>query len=245
MTEDELLAEACPQIRDLGWTHYFVSETMARGTELGLDGFKFYFLGRGGVLGDVDASMVQAAFGYFEPTVLADAWTSGGQIVAPSLAAAAFHECAAEHGRRRLTGVEELEAFVAAADQIVDAADATALTLYAGALRMPLVQDLPGRAMQLISLLREFRGSAHLLALRAIGLDSVKAHAISRPHDMAMFGWADDAAGEITDLHREQREEAELLTDEVVLPAYMSLDDEGQTALLSGLSRIGPLLTAP
>ncbi len=244
MTEDELLAAACPQIRDRGWAHYFVAETMSRGTELGLDGFKFYFLGRGGVLGNVDASMVQAAFGYFEPTVLSNAWTAGSQIVAPSLAAAVFQECAAEHGRRKLTGVEGLEAFVAAADQVNDAADPTALTLYAGARCMPLAEDAPGRAMQLISLLREFRGSAHLLALRAVGLDSLTAHAISRPNDMAMFGWADDAAGEITDDHREQREEAELLTDEVVLPAYLALDDDAQLAFLTGLSRIGPLLTA-
>jgi hypothetical protein len=245
MNPDELLAEACPQIRDLGWAHYFVAETMNSGTEIGLDGFKFYFLGRGGVLGDVDASMVQASFGYFEPSVLADSWNAGSEIVAPTVAAAAFWECAAELGRRKLTGVEGLDAFVAAADTVNDAADPTALTLYAGARRMPLADDAPARAMQLISLLREFRGSAHLLALRAVGLDSVVAHAISRPNDMGMFGWADDAVGEISDGQREQREEAELLTDEIVLPAYLSLDEDGQEALLSGLSRIGPLLTAP
>ena len=70
------------------------------------------------------------------------------------------------------------------------------------------------------------------------------AHAISRPNDMAMFGWADDAAGDISDGQREQREEAELLTDEIVLPAYLALDEDEQQALLDGLRHIGPLLTS-
>jgi hypothetical protein len=62
---------------------------------------------------------------------------------------------------------------------------------------------------------------------------------------MAMFGWGNDAAGEISDGQRELREEAELLTDEIVLPAYLALNDDDQQALLEGLRKIAPLLTAP
>jgi hypothetical protein len=51
MTPEELTAAASPRIGAMGSVFYFVPETAARGKELGLDGFRFYVLGRGGVLG--------------------------------------------------------------------------------------------------------------------------------------------------------------------------------------------------
>ena len=63
MTSEQLIAEACPKIRDYGWAYYFVSATTERGKELGLDPLQWYFLGRGGGLGDVEASVARAAFG--------------------------------------------------------------------------------------------------------------------------------------------------------------------------------------
>jgi len=61
MTPDELVAAACPKIRDLGFAYYFVPETLAKGDALGLDLFHFYVLGRGGVLGDVESGVVASA----------------------------------------------------------------------------------------------------------------------------------------------------------------------------------------
>ena len=61
---------------DIGSSFYFQPETVASARELGLDGFRFYFLGRGGVLGDVDADVVHSAFGYFHPSVVARMWDS-------------------------------------------------------------------------------------------------------------------------------------------------------------------------
>ena len=52
---------------DIGASFYFDPDTLARGKELGLDGFRFYVLGRGGVLGDVEPDVVRSAFGYFHP----------------------------------------------------------------------------------------------------------------------------------------------------------------------------------
>ena len=54
MTTDELMARACPIIRDIGWAHYFSPEAEATAAQLGLDLFTLYALGRGGVLGDVE-----------------------------------------------------------------------------------------------------------------------------------------------------------------------------------------------
>jgi hypothetical protein len=242
MTTDELLARACPPIRDNGWAYYFVPETEAKGKELGLDLFQFYVLGRGGVLGDVEPEVVVSAFGYFNPTLLAPMWESAKAIVAPREAARAHFQCCAELGRSRLDGVEGLEAFCAAAGAVNDAADSVGLPLYAGFHAEPLVDDVPGRAMQLTAVLRELRGSAHLLAVRASGLDARTAHFITRPNDGAMFGWSEDDAPTVGPKQRQAMEAAEALTDAIVRPAYAVLDDAGSEALTRGIDGIAAAL---
>jgi hypothetical protein len=245
MTPEELIDVACPKVRDLGWAFYFAPETLAKGEELGLDGFRFYFMGRGGVLGDVEPSVVASAFGYFKPSVVEDMWTSGSKIVAPRDAGRAYVACAAEFGRSRLGGIEGLDAFCAAADAVNDAADPVGLALYAAAAAEPLADDAPGRAMQLVALLREFRGSAHLIAIRAVGLDALTAHAITRPGDLAMFGWSEADLPAITDAQRAARVEAERLTDQMALTAYSVLDEGGRQAFATGLDAIEAVLAAP
>lgn len=244
MTPEELVAAASPDIRDLGWAFYFVPETGAMAEELGLDMFRFYFLGRGGVLGDVEATVVASAFGYFEPGLVGRMWESAKEVLSPREAGRAYHLASAEHGRRRLSSVEGLERFCAAAEQVNDAADPVALPLYAGIRSEPLVDDLPGRSMQLLTVLRELRGSAHLLAVRAVGLDARTAHWIARPGDIAMFGWSEDDPPPVTDEARSLLEAAETMTDRLVVPSFAVLDDRGQQDLLTGLERIGAALRA-
>ncbi len=242
MTTDELLAHACPLIRDNGWAYYFVPETQAKGDELGLELFQFYVLGRGGVLGDVEAEVVVSAFGYFSPTLLQPMWDSARQTVAPRDAAHSHFECCAELGRARLAQLDGLEAYCAAAGAVNDAADSVGLPLYAGFRAEPLVDDLPGRAMQLTAVLREFRGSAHLMAVRANGLDAKTAHYISRPNDTGMFGWSDDDAPATGPEQRQAMLAAESLTDDLVRPAYAVLDDAGRQALAKGIDQIAAAL---
>lgn len=236
MTPEELVAAASPKIGAMGSAFYFLPETKARAEELGLDLFRFYFLGRGGVLGDVEPSVVRSAFGYFEPGLVEKMWTTAKQKVAPREAARAHFEVCADLGRRRFAGLDGLEAFCRAAGAVNDAADPTGLPLYAGIAAEPLAEDLPGRAMQLVTVLRELRGSAHLLALRAVGLHDVAAHALARPGDLAMFGWQPDQVPPVAEAERAQRAEAEQLTDRIVTPAFAVLDDDGARALLDGLA---------
>ena len=244
MTPEELVATASPTIGTLGWAFYFVPETGAAAEALGLDMFRFYFLGRGGVLGDVEAPVVASAFGYFKPELVERMWSSAKAVVAPRDAGRAYHLACADLGRRRLADVEGLDGFCAAAERVNEAADPTGLPLYAGIRCEPLVDDLPGRAMQLITVLRELRGSAHLLAVRAVGLDAKTAHWISRPGDIAMFGWSEEEAPDVTDEARARHAEAEALTDRLVTPAYAVLGDAEQQDLLGGLDRIQAAVTA-
>ena len=84
MDSMELVQTACPKIGSLGSAFYFHPDTVAKGKELGLDGFRFYFLGRGGVLGDVEPQVIQSAFGYFEPGLIAKIWNSAKETMAPT-----------------------------------------------------------------------------------------------------------------------------------------------------------------
>ena len=243
MTTDELMARACPIIRDIGWAHYFSPEAEAAAATLGIDLYSLYVLGRGGVLGDVEPVVVASAFGYFNPEFVDALWTAGREHIAPREAARVYLDCAAEVGRRRLAHIEGLDAMVAAADAVNEAADPVGLALYAGYRGELLVGDVPGRAMQIINVLRELRGSAHLIALRASGVDARTAQFAKRPGDGRMFGWPADFVPEISDDQRAAVEAAEVLTDDLVRSAYAVLDDAGAAALLRGLDDMVVALT--
>ncbi len=244
MTNDELIAQVCPLINDSGWAYYFTPTTMARGTELGLKGPQFYFIGRGGLLGNCDSTVVSAAFGYFNPDAIKRAWDSARTVVDPTTAGLAHLECSAVTGREKLSSLDDLDAFVAAAEKVNDAANPEALALYAAFKNAQLVGDLPGRAMQLVSILREFRGSAHLVAVRAMGLTGKQAHFIKRPNDVAMFGWSPDDAPAIDDDARQRLAKAESLTDQIVAPAFSVLNEVERNQLLTGAKAIKQALSA-
>ena len=242
MTTDELMARACPIIRDIGWAHFFSPEAEATAAHLGLDLFTLYALGRGGVLGDVEPVVVASAFGYFNPEVVEALWNAGKEKVAPREAARAYLDCAAEVGRRILSGIEGLDTMVAAADAVNEAADPVGLALYAGYRGELLVDDTPGRALQIVHVLRELRGSAHLIALRCSGVDTRTAHFVKRPGDGPMFGWPEGYAPEISDDQRAAVERAETLTDDLLRPAYAVLDDAAAAALVQGLDDMNAVL---
>ena len=216
---------------------------MSAAADIGIDLFTLYVIGRGGVLGDVEPVVVASAFGYFNPEVVEALWNEGRRHIAPREAARAYLDCAAELGRRRLSGIEGLAAMVAAADAVNEAADPIGLALYAGYRGELLVDDVPGRAMQLVNVLRELRGSAHLIALRASGVDARTAHFVKRPGDGPMFGWPADFVPEISDEQRAAVDAAESCTDDLVRPAYAVLDDDGAAALLRGLDDMAVALT--
>lgn len=241
MSPEDLVHAACPPIARLGSAFYFKPETLAKGKEHGLDGFRFYMLGRGGVLGDVEAPVIASAFGYFHPALIERLWTSARQKMAPRDAGRLYLECCRDFGRSRLSEIANLDAFCAAAGAVNAAADKAGLALYAGVSAEPLADDLPARAMQLITVLREFRGSAHLAAVIASGVTPQVAHYLKRPDDYAAFGWGDEPPA-VTDEDRANYESAESLTDRMVLPAYSAVDEAGADALVAGLTAIAPAI---
>lgn len=234
---DVIRATARP-IGDVGAAFYFTPATIGVAKErYGLDGFRNYFVGRGGVLGDVDADVVRSAFGYFEPGLLRHMWTTGLERIAPHSprdVARTFIECAAEFGRRRFEGLDGLAEFVDAATRVIAAVEGPALPLFAAVRAEPVPADPPAAAMHQAMVLRELRGSVHLLAVVAVGLPTPVAHAITRPGDTEMFGYAADAAESVTDDDRARLERADELTEQLLVPAYSTLTPAQGAALVAG-----------
>ena len=219
-----------------GAAFYFDPDTLARGKELGLDGFRFYMLGRAGAMGDVPPLVVESAFGYFAGPLVGKIYDSARQRVDPAGAVAAYWECAAAVGRRQLAEVDGLAAYCQAAEKVVAAARPAALPMFAGIASMPLADDRPGRALQLTAVLRELRGSLHLVAIVSVGLDDAVAHAIRRPDDVALFGH--EEAPEVTEADRAKLAQADELTDQLLLQPYGALDDDEGRALVDGIRAI-------
>jgi hypothetical protein len=234
MTPEQLVQRASPLIGAMGSAFYFDPATLARGRELGLDGFRFYVLGRGGVLGDVEPAVVTSAFGYFHPDTIRRIWNSAREKVAPRDAGRAHVACCQEFGRARFADLDGLDAFCGAAGAVNDAADPAGMALYAGISSEPLAEDLPARAMQLVTVLRELRGGAHLMAVLASGLRPNVAHYLRRPGEYKNFGWGDQPPA-VSDDDRSKLAAADALTDRLLLPAYSAPDPAGADALVSVL----------
>jgi hypothetical protein len=223
-----------------GAAFYFDPETVARSKELGLDGFRFYVLGRGGVLGDVPSSVVESAFGYFHPALIDKMWSSAKERMDPAAAAAEYLECAAALGRRKLSELPSLEGYCQAAEKVIAAVQPAALPLFAATAATPVPEDLPARALHLTAVLRELRGSVHLVAVVAVGLDHVVAHAIRRPNDVEMFGHPE--APDIADADRAKLDAADAMTDELMAIHYSVLNEAESTSIVEGANAIAEAL---
>ena len=234
MTPEQLVQAASPKIGAMGSAFYFDRATLAKGKELGLDGFRFYVLGRGGVLGDVEAPVVTSAFGYFNPDTVERMWTTAREKVSPRDAGRAYIACCQDFGRARFADLDGLDAFCQAAEAMNAAADPAGLALYAAASSEPLADDPPARAMQLVTVLRELRGSVHLLAVLASGLTPRVAHYLRRPGEYKNFGWGDEPPP-VSDDDRAKLAAADALTDRLVLGPYSAPDSAGADALVAGL----------
>jgi hypothetical protein len=185
---------------------------------------------------------VVSAFGYFSPALVANVWNSGREVMAPREVAREYLACNAALGRAKLADVAGLEAYCEAAAAVVAAVDVAGLPLFAGVRAEPVPSDPAGAAIHHGVLLRELRGSVHLVAVVASGLVSQQAHAIKRPGEVEMFGWREPI--EVDETHRAALARAEELTNELLVPAFSVLDDAGAAALVAGTDAIHAALTA-
>ena len=245
MTNEELVGIVCPIFNDYSYKYYFSPSTIAVGKSLGLKGMEFYVAGRGGALGDCDGSVVAAAFGYFNPIIINAAWTLAIAKHPARALGSAHYECAAVLGREKLSALPDLAEFVSAMQKVFDAMDPDGLALFAAFKSLPLLDDLPDRAMQLAASLREYRGSVHLVAVRASGVSGIQAHFVKRPKDMKMFGWAESEYPHVDDETRARMVTAENLTNALCITPYSVLNQTQRASLITGAKAFEAALAAP
>lgn len=189
-TLDAVRAAAQP-IEAIGALFMLHPETFAGSAANGYQNpFAGYFAGRGGVLGAADADTINAVFGVFEPNTAAALWAEGVAVHGAAGGAARYAEQAADFGRKHLAGAESLDRIAELGERVIAAAPTQGLPLFAGWKRMPLPEDAPGRAMHVLVVLRELRGSVHMAALAMSGLSPVEAHMLNKGEQYCeMFGW--------------------------------------------------------
>jgi hypothetical protein len=193
--------------------------------EAGFAGLDFYYRGRGGVLGEVDADVVVAAMGLLGPDLATSSWNDGRAVMEPDQAARMFAEACADFGRANFVAEVDYRELAELSGTVIRAADCAGLPLFAGWRAMPVPEDPKGGAAHQLNVLRELRGGAHVVAVIAHGLSPLQATLASTGPGVARFLGYSEPFPEVTDSVRATREEVEVTTNAIVAPAFAALDE--------------------
>lgn len=158
-----------------------------------------YVAGRGGVLGDVGGETVSSAFVVFEPKALKALWEEGVAVRGAAGAAEFYWQQTADFARKHLAAAAGLDRLAELGEKIIAATlpgePGTDLPLYAGWRTMPLADDAPARALQVMFILRELRAAVHFNVLTDSGISPVEAHMLNKGTEYTrMFAWPEPYA---------------------------------------------------
>lgn len=205
--------------------------TYERGGALGFDGVDFYVAGRGGALGDVDGSVVAAAFVFFNPDTVVEAWDRGRKVMHPREAAEAFAGCSHTWAGAHLpAGVDYLAEL---AGRVIDASSPAGVPLFAAWAGLREPSDPAALALHRLNVLRELRGGLHGAAVLAHGIAPSEAVAVKSPFMAALFGWGELASP--TESATASWAEAEAATNRAMAVGYRTLEP-GERAELVALA---------
>lgn len=204
----------------------------------GMQGWQLYFLGRHGVLGDVDPDVVVAAAGVFPARHLRSEWNAARRLMSPSEAVRRYLAVCHAWGREHLTAFSEAERLAALGLQVVEAADVTGLPLFAGWRAVELPDEPSTRCAQVMHVLREHRGACHVVALAAYRMPSLTAILTNTggEENAIEYGWQPPFPI-VTEKDRARRREVEELTDDIAAPAYEGLSPAEREEFLELLER--------
>lgn len=239
MTPHECVRGVAGPVGRLGGAFMFEAAGFARGAELGLGPWSWYHCGRGGVLGNTDASVVVAAFGFFPPGLQTKAWNKGVAVMEPAEVAKEYAAYCAEYGRTRFA-VEGADRLAELLTIVMDNAPIAGLPLFAGWRHQLYAGPTDGPARLALALMaaREHRGGNHLLAVVAAGVPPLNAVVSGRygPTNAEFFGWPKPWPDPAE--YADAMKAAEATTDALVRPAFAALSEAERTELVTGLRAI-------
>jgi hypothetical protein len=215
--------------------------------ERGLGARELYFRGRCGVLGECDADVVTSIVVFFPPEHVEESWNAGRKLPVDQ-AVELYTEACRAWGRRKLGGYDGCARIAELLERVVRRAPSTGAPLFAGWRAVPLPDDPPARATQLMHCVRELRGGLHANAVLAAGLHPLEA-TLATDHDATPFGqaagemiakffmWPEPYATPSPEIVA-RRAEVEERTDDLMAPMFSVLDD-GESDELIELLRFG------
>jgi hypothetical protein len=165
--------------------------TYEKGGELGFDGVDFYVAGRGGALGEVDGSVVAAAFVFFEPEAIVERWERARKVMGPGESAAAFAGCLASWAHEHLGDGVDYGRLAELEGKVVTSASVAGAPLFAAWAAQPEPEDPMVLALHRMNVLREWRGAVHGAAVVASALDPLDALMVKTPGMASLFGWSE------------------------------------------------------
>ena len=214
MTPIEAARSSAKAIQELPATFMMDMQTYIDAAELGYEGIAFYYAGRGGVLGDVDAATVATAFFFFPHDSVKSGWESAAAVESRQRSAERFagaaHRWAVEH---MADGELDYERLADLAGRVVAAADGTSAPVFEGWRRLEEPSGERELVLHRLNALRELRAARHAEAVQEVGLEPVEAFMVRTPHMAGIFGWPEPESGP-DDATRAAWERAEELTDE-------------------------------
>ena len=229
-------------------------EYSALGFDLTANRAAGYFPSRAAALGAVGAAVVQATFFNFSPVAAAFGMDRAWEITSPEQLVQARLR-AADRALRRMGGPlvdgPEVGEAVALARTACEGCTPEGRPLYAGNAALPWPDGPHLQLFHAVTLLREFRGDGHIAALVVEGVTGLEAAVMhvaqgdawtreplrkTRGYSTEQWdgaverlrsrGWLDADAG-FTDEGRAVRQRVEDRTDELALPAWEQLGEDG------------------
>ena len=236
MSSRALSDAVSPFFSDLGSKYMLDPATAEIGKAAGYpDGFSFYFAGRGGVLGDVDADVVYAAFAFFDHGITKKMWERGVKVEGARKAATRYAGAADAWGKAHLAKFSKAARFNELAEKVAGSVDSVGLSLFAGLRSEPLSSDPIARSYRLVTWLRELRGCLHINAIVAEGLTAKEAVLSSENGDFfAKLHGYQEPYPDVSHL-KERRAKAEETTARLMADVYeraLSADERAEFAAL-------------
>ena len=247
MNAEELSNVTAHPIQVLGMSFYFDAPTKERARELGLNVFEFYGLGRGGVLGHVDNSVVDRAFTFFHPDTITALWDRPLAKADPVSTAASYVEAAYAFADRTFGELDEslLAHFASATSKVIANVPRGRHLLVDGYRQYSLPADPVHGAYLATIFLRELRGGAHIDAVRQVGLAPEEAAYLENRDLFTLHGYGEADVPQVTPELEAKKDEAEAVTARAMAEYFAVLDESECEVLATGTRAMFAALSRP